>query len=810
MFPAFVASGFAIAGAVMMFGPALIHLLNRNRYRTVQWAAMDFLLEAMQSNRRLLRIRDLLLMLLRAAVLLLFGLALARPFFAAPGAASTAGDSRPPHAILVIDNSLSSTLEAINGSALDQAKEQAQDFVEALPAASKISVVPLAGHASHRLADPFSSRTDAADAIDKIAATHGAGELSHALNQARRLAEETPALAPYVIVFGDQQAAQWQRLARANPPEDQLPVLAIGSESAALDNAWIEQFGLPDGLAELGLPSRLVARVRYSGSTPRDNVAVTLKVRENEVETKFVDFSAGDSTRTIAFDYVFDPMEVDPARTSSIPITLSLAGDALTADDSRSIVVPLVASTPVVFIDQWSEAEESPSLGRVGDTWILRQLLCPQTQTDRKQEHLIRPIHLSQREAEGEALRAALREARLAIVAGLEAPSPAMVDMLYDYVQQGGQLAIAASGRFDPQAWNDVAWRDGHGILPKPLSADPFGQSLEQATDDLSPFRIDSKGLLDHAYFRLADLEETQLIDLYTDPLFFKTVVPQREASTDATVNTTRPPLSEKPWLAWSPPVQSFAAGSQPEDATLPSTDAPATTIAQFDNGVDFVIERSVGQGRIVFFSSGVSPSWSTLPSTNAVLIFDRILRNQLASTFQRYNFDVGELALLPLPPGAGDSSVMLESPDSGLVRSVSLRFVNELIRGVQIDNLDTSGIYWLSDRSSSGTVTDDSDATHRFRVPISAAPTAWESQLTRLDRQSFEQLELPPQFQWKDSAESIVGSGMNFSGQSWWQWLIVLVIVLLIIEMTVAAMPYWLAWLFERGGSGSVPSASS
>lgn len=802
MFPAFVASGFALAGAVMMFGPALIHLLNRNRYRTVQWAAMDFLLEAMQSNRRLLRIRDLLLMLLRAAVLLLFGLALARPYFADPGAASSAGDSRPPHAILVIDNSLSSTLESINGSALDQAKEEARQFIETLPRASKISVVPLAGSASQRLADPFSSRTDAIDAIDKIAATHGPGELSHGLNQARRLAEETPSLAPYVIVFGDQQAVQWQRLARANPPADDLPVLAIGSEASVPNNASIEQFGLPDGLAELGMPSRLVARVRYTGDSARDNVAVTLSVRDNEVETKFIDFPAGDSTRTLAFDYVFDPMEVDPARTSSIPISLSLAGDALTADDSRSIVVPLVASTPVVFIDQWSEAEESPSLGRVGDTWIVRQLLCPQTQSSRSQDHLIRPIHLSQREAEGEALRAALREARLAIVAGLEAPSPALVDMLRDYAWQGGQLAIAASEQFDPRAWNEVAWRDGRGILPKPLRANSLGQSLDQATDDLSPFRIDSKGLLDHAYFRLADLEETQLIDLYTDPLFFKTVVPQEASPTPATTKDASPPLGEEPWLAWTPPIQPIAPTAQPPEA-------PAITIAQFDNGVDFVVERSIGQGRIVFFSSGVSPNWTTLPSTNAVLIFDRILRNLLASTFQRYNFDVGETALLPLPPGAGDSSVMLEAPDSGLVRSVSLRFVDEVRRGVQIDNFDKSGIYWLSDRATSDSVGDDPDAGHRFRVPISAAPAAWESQLARLDRNSFEQLELPPQYQWQDSAEAIGRGGINLSGQSWWQWLIVLVIVLLLVEMTVAAMPSWLAWLVDRRGAAASTSTS-
>ena len=42
---------------------------------------MDFLREALQRNRRILQLRDLLLLLLRCAAIILFGLALARPFW---------------------------------------------------------------------------------------------------------------------------------------------------------------------------------------------------------------------------------------------------------------------------------------------------------------------------------------------------------------------------------------------------------------------------------------------------------------------------------------------------------------------------------------------------------------------------------------------------------------------------------------------------------------------------------------------------------------------------------------------------------
>src|SRR4051812_28789933 len=95
---------FAIAGVIAASVPVIIHLLNRRRFRTIEWAAMKFLMEAVRRNRRMMRLRDLLLLALRTLALALFGLALARPFFAG---SSTAAPNQPIHAVVVVDNSLS-------------------------------------------------------------------------------------------------------------------------------------------------------------------------------------------------------------------------------------------------------------------------------------------------------------------------------------------------------------------------------------------------------------------------------------------------------------------------------------------------------------------------------------------------------------------------------------------------------------------------------------------------------------------------------------------------------------------------------
>src|SRR5207237_5526560 len=67
-----------VAGAALVSAPIIIHLINRLRYRRVQWAAMEFLLKSQKKNRRRLIIEQLILLMLRILLVLLVGLLLGR------------------------------------------------------------------------------------------------------------------------------------------------------------------------------------------------------------------------------------------------------------------------------------------------------------------------------------------------------------------------------------------------------------------------------------------------------------------------------------------------------------------------------------------------------------------------------------------------------------------------------------------------------------------------------------------------------------------------------------------------------------
>src|SRR4030095_6088197 len=152
-FLSFTTWQFAAAGALFAAGPLIIHFLNRRRYRVVQWAAMDFLRQAMQRNRRILQIRDIILLVLRTAAVLLFGWALARPYFASRQ--EEFDDRQPLHAVIVVDKRLSMGYDSLEVSLLDKAKARARQLIDKLPAGSKISIIPACGSSEAVSADPY-------------------------------------------------------------------------------------------------------------------------------------------------------------------------------------------------------------------------------------------------------------------------------------------------------------------------------------------------------------------------------------------------------------------------------------------------------------------------------------------------------------------------------------------------------------------------------------------------------------------------------------------------------------------------------
>src|SRR5690606_31213531 len=103
---------------------------------------------------------------------------------------------QPVHAVLIVDNSLSMAYTRLDGTRLDEAKSRASQFIERLPAGSRISVIPLCGNADDVSIDPLRTKKDAQRALKRIDLVDRGGSSAQAIDLALaacRKAADVPA-----------------------------------------------------------------------------------------------------------------------------------------------------------------------------------------------------------------------------------------------------------------------------------------------------------------------------------------------------------------------------------------------------------------------------------------------------------------------------------------------------------------------------------------------------------------------------------------------------------------------------------------
>jgi len=814
----FVAQSFL---AAMLFAgvPALLHLLHRRRFKTVHWAAMDFLLDAVKRQRRWLEFRDLLLMLLRTLVVILFILAMARPYFVS-GPGSPAPDG-PVHAVLVIDNSLSMGYRPFDRTLLDDAKAKATDLINRLPDGSAVTLIPTCAVEDFHLREAYTSKEDALEALGDLRVVDRAGWAGRSAEAVRRALGAVDQLpTKRVLLVGDQQATGWAGgdLSRYFQGIEEVQVAEVGPASP--DNAWIESFRLRDGFAGRAAPAVLLAQVRYEGGTPRQGVRVALRVGSTIVEERYLDLIP-DQNLELIFEHTFDAVGT-PDEPVFVPVSLTLENDRLPDDDVRHLIVPVVAAAPVVCIDSLGSAED-PSLNYLGESYPVRRLLRSSAQATREDQPAIQLRHLTP----SQVTRQNLADARLVLLAGTAAPPAQTVELLRSYAELGGSLVITAGGLFEPEPWNRNAWRDGAGVLPLPLDPEPIGAAPAAGEQDVESFRLDPATVSDN----LLDLGLPEQVNrrLLAGPYFFKAVGVD-ESATEALTEATRQRLTERRqwlvrnaenerrwaeaerrgtlseaerrqreaqrarraqmtsrWLRWVNPL-SIDPDQLPLEELI-DRQRPQV-LARYDNGEAFAVRRRVGRGQIVLLTTGLLPRWNSLATDHAVILIDQMIRELVTQTIPSRNLGPVNEVVVPLPPAMAGRSFTLISPGQDQPRSLVPEAIGGDRLGLLIRDVHQRGVYRLIEEPdpASAAVADEQSPFLMLAVngPGEEGDLA-RAEPTRIAEAIGEAVTTT----FTPSDQPLTLSGKTYRGTSLWRWLLVLTLVLLLVEMAVLMAPH-------------------
>ncbi|MEZ5944975.1 MAG: BatA domain-containing protein [Planctomycetaceae bacterium] len=273
----------AMFAAAAVIIPILVHLQKRRKSKVVDWPAMQFLKRTVTSRRRGLTLENLLLLLLRCLLVLLFVLAMARPAIASDrilpwllfsllagcglllltaavvggwrlrnrwigvvaavllfGGAGAMLSASPASLVespvdrdiaIVVDSSLTMTMGDDETSHFDKAILQAQSLVETLSGNSTVSIV-LAGPITETVdGSPFRNLRKAEQVLGTLAPVAGGSNMESAIRQATSLVKKAPNAQKQVLLLTDDQLCNWESI-----DELRLAHHPIVKNSAALES----------------------------------------------------------------------------------------------------------------------------------------------------------------------------------------------------------------------------------------------------------------------------------------------------------------------------------------------------------------------------------------------------------------------------------------------------------------------------------------------------------------------------------------------------------------------------------------------
>ncbi len=602
--PAFVVAGLALAGI-----PILIHILNRRRFKTLDWAAMEFLLRAMRKNRRRIQFEQWLLLATRCLVFALLGFALARPFGCqGSGVASALGQRSGMH-VFVIDNSYSMAYQANRPEAkthLDQARRLAIGLVDRLGAGGESAAVIVAGQPAAVVVHKSTDLEGVRSAIERIEQSASGTDLAGALELALQIGRDNstePRLSLYL--FTDATRSAWE-----------------GSSAAALEQAGRElasiyrftHFNLGrneqwnhaaldvrpvNNLVTTKLPPEFVANVKGYGPGPESHLIWKLDDRP---------LSGGG---TIALDPATPEQlqsQVSFRTGGAHTLSVTLHGDdRLPIDDVRHRVLDVAAEMKVLIVE--GERGINP-LG--GSATFLELALAPlkeagSNNSGGRTNSYVQPETISDLELGNRVLH----DYRAVILAGVGQIQPAQADQLQRFVNDGGMLMLFMGESVSGDNYNAT-------LLPRRLLPGPMTRRVSVASDQ-------------HGYlFDFRPRNPHPLLNAFRD-----------EAKSG--LNTAQV------FAYWQVDVAPDAKVERVLDY-LPREGAPMTGEASSASQRDPAITvHSVGSGRVVFFSTTANPDWTTLPVKTAyVTLMHELLAGSVSTPDRWLNLSVGEALEVP------------------------------------------------------------------------------------------------------------------------------------------------------------------
>jgi hypothetical protein len=609
-------------GTLLIASPIIIHLLSKRRFRILDWAAMEFLLDAERRNRRRIRLEHLILLLLRSLAVILIALLVARPYLL-PGsfAARAVEAARFEHVVLLDD---SASMEARLGSktVFDEAKRLLTDLARQTAAersGDSLTLI-LTSQPGRPILNGQLLAPDRVEGTVALIEGLAVSDRSAALDAALlalddMLARSEDSLNRLVTVLTDLRRRDWLD-DRAEGPEAEeaggvAAVLRRVSEKAQgvtvadVGGGWEANLSVADIAVRekalvAGVPARFEVVVANHGDREARDVPVTFTAGESLPLRASIDAIEPGGQAAASFTFTF-------GQPGSAPVRAEIAADVLRRDNVRHYAASARPGVPVLLVD----GEPALDYGE-GETFYLERALSPPG--DLPSGNAVEVV--SENQFEG----TPLDRYPVVILANLYHLTESRRTSLEQWVRRGGGLVFFLGDQVDELFYNEELHAKGTGLFPLRLSAvrgDETGGSWAHLSESSA----------NHPVLRVFEGARNP---------FLRRVKIFR-------------------WWQGAPNREAERGGSVRVIATLDDPDASPV-----------MVEQTLGKGRVIVVTTTADAEWTTWPGDPSYLV----TMLELARYAMRPEADTGSVGVAvpirtTLDPSRYASTVRVEPPGS-------------------------------------------------------------------------------------------------------------------------------------------------